>query len=84
MLASYRQGWLDDKASEELDYPIFFAVSQYGGKSSSGDPVFREDQEGNLMIDDHGHMIVRHDLHEVAQSFIAFAKEQQFDFWREG
>ncbi|MFA4906622.1 MAG: N-6 DNA methylase, partial [Candidatus Margulisiibacteriota bacterium] len=35
LLARYREAWLSDKASEDLDYPIFFAVSQKGGKDNS-------------------------------------------------
>ena len=31
LLARYRESWLADKAAEELDYPIFFAVSEKGG-----------------------------------------------------
>ena len=36
------------------------------------------------MIDDHGHMIIDHDLNEIASAFVDFAKKQKFLFWREG
>jgi type I restriction enzyme M protein len=32
-------------------------------------------------VDNHGHLIVDHDLDIIANSFIAFAKKQGFDFW---
>jgi len=84
LLARYRELWLAEKAAEELDYPIFFAVSEKGGKDNSGDPIYKKDENGELALDHHGHLIVDHDLDEIAQAFIAFAKEQGFDFWVEG
>lgn len=81
LLARYREAWLADKAAEELDYPIFFAVSDKGGKDNSGDPIYKKDANGELALDSHGHLIVDHDLDEVADAFVAFAKEQGFDFW---
>jgi type I restriction enzyme M protein len=83
LLARYREAWLADKAAEELDYPIFFAVSEKGGKDNSGEPIYKKDANGELMLDEHGHLIVDHDLDEIAKDFIAFAKEQRFYFWRE-
>jgi len=84
LLARYREAWLADKAAEELDYPIFFAVSEKGGKDNSGEPIYKKDANGELMLDEHGHLIVDHDLDEIAEAFVAFAKEQGFDFWTEG
>jgi len=83
MLSRYREAWLSDRAAEELDYPIFFAVSENGGKTNSGEPIYKKDENGELMLDEHGHLIVDHDLDEIAEAFIAFAKEQGFDFWTE-
>jgi type I restriction enzyme M protein len=83
LLSRYREAWLSDRAAEELDYPIFFAVSENGGKDNSGEPIYKKDENGELMLDEHGHLIVDHDLDEIAEAFIAFAKEQGFDFWTE-
>ncbi len=83
MLARYKEAWLSERAAEELDYPIFFAVSEKGGKDNSGEPIYKKDENGELMLDEHGHLIVDHDLDEIAEAFIAFAKEQGFDFWTE-
>jgi len=80
LLARYRDSWLADKAAEELDYPIFFAVSEKSGKDNSGDPIYRKDANGELMLDEHGHLSVEHDLNEIAEAFVAFAKEQSFNF----
>lgn len=81
LLARYRESWLADKAAEELDYPIFFAVSEKGGKDNSGDPIYKKGPNDELALDSHGHLIVDHDLDEIAEAFVAFAKEQGFDFW---
>lgn len=84
LLARYKNSWLSDNAAGELDYPIFFAVSEQGGKDNSGEPVYKKDENGQLMLDDHNHLIVKHDLDEIAEAFVAFAKEQKYDFWVEG
>lgn len=84
LLARYRDGWLTDKAAGELDYPIFFAVSEKGGKDNSGEPNYKKDANGELMLDGHRHLIVENDLDDIANAFIDFAKEQGFDFWAEG
>jgi type I restriction enzyme M protein len=81
LLARYRESWLADRAAEELDYPIFFAVSEKGGKDNSGDPIYKKDTKGELMLDEHGHLIVDHDLDAIGEAFVAFARAQGFDFW---
>lgn len=84
MLERYRDLWLEDQAAKDLDYPIFFAVSERGGKDNSGEPIYKKDENGQPLLDEHGHLIVDHDLDEIAEAFIQFAKEQGFDFWMEG
>ncbi len=51
ILGRYRDGWLNDKAAQELDYPIFFAVSEKGGKDSTGEPIYRPDANGQPLLD---------------------------------
>lgn len=36
------------------------------------------------MLDEHGHLIVDHDLDYIAEKFVEFAKRQRYDFWKEG
>ena len=91
-LAQYRNGWLSDKSAEELDYPIFFAISEHGGKDNSGEPIYVKDPDGKPLLDNHQHLIVDHDLHNndgetadgIAESFVSFARESGFSFWQEG
>lgn len=81
------QKWNDDLAAGPLcprveNYPIFFATSQSSGKDNSGEYVFKRDEFGEPLLDDHGHLIVDHDLDEIASAFVLFAKEQGFSFWQ--
>lgn len=79
---NYRKNWLAQKAAEELDYPIFFAVSELSGKDNSGEPDYKRDKKtGELLLDKHQHLIINHDCNEIAEAFIKFAKEQGFYFW---
>lgn len=65
----FLQKWNDDPdASPRLrcpkvdDYPIFFAVSQQGGKNAGGEYVYLTDDKGRRLYDLHGHPMVDHDL----------------------
>ena len=64
------------------DYPIFMAVSKKPGKDNSGEYVYKKDDKGNFILDEKGRRILDHDLDEIAEAFIKFAKEQKFSFWR--
>ncbi|MDP3244775.1 MAG: N-6 DNA methylase [bacterium] len=75
----FLQKWLE-KEIKTKDYPIFMAVSKKGGKDNSGDYVYRKDKEGNLIFDGQGKKILEHDLDEVAEGFVKFAKGQKFSF----
>jgi type I restriction enzyme M protein len=75
--------WDDKSCPKKNDYPIFFAISEKSGKDNSGEYVFKKDENEQPIIDEHGHLVVDHDLDEIADSFVKFAKEQGFDFWRE-
>ncbi len=84
----FLQKWNDDPEAGPLcprveDYPIFFAVSQKGGKDNSGDYIFKTGPDGRPLLDKHGHMIVDHDLDEIAEAFIEFARREDLSFWRE-
>ena len=86
----FLQKWNDDPDDESFcpkveDYPIFFAVSEKGGKDNSGDYVFLKSK-----LDRNGHLIVDHDLHNhndelcdgIAEDFIEWAKSEELSFWR--
>lgn len=77
------QKWNDDpKAPPRLrcpkvdDYPIFFAVSQQGGKDTSGEYVYLTDDKGRRLYDLHAHPMVDHDLFNL-RAYLADQLEQR-------
>lgn len=85
------QKWDDKLCPKVEDYPIFFAVSEKGGKDTSGDYIFVKNGNGQCKLDKNGHLIVDHDLHNlggelpdgIAEAFIKFAKNEKLSFWLE-
>lgn len=82
------QKWNDDPEIGPLcprldDYPIFFATSKESGKDNSGEYVYKTDDQGKRLVNEHGHLIVHHDLDDIATAFVLFAKEQGLSFWKD-
>ena len=90
----FLQKWNDDSDQGPLcpkveDYPIFFAVSEKGGKDNSGDYMYLQNSNGQYKLDENGHLIVDHDLHNhngelpdgIAEEFIKWAKSEKLTFW---
>ena len=90
----FMQKWGGEEGQPELcpkleDYPIFFAVSEKGGKNNSGDYIYAKNENGEYKLDRHGHLIVDHDLHNndeelpdgIAEAFIEWAKGEKLSFW---
>ena len=91
----FLQKWNDDpekgplRPNKDKDYPIFFAVSENGGKDNSGNYVFLENSDGQYKLDKNGHLIIEHDLHNhdgelpdgIAEAFIEWARDQELSFW---
>ncbi|MDQ7090958.1 MAG: N-6 DNA methylase [Methylococcales bacterium] len=86
------QKWHDELCPKVDDYPIFFAVSEKGGKDNSGDYIYVKNGNGQQKLDKNGHLIVDHDLHNhdgelqdgIAEAFIEWAKSEKLSFWAEG
>lgn len=76
----FLQKWFENEKPLK-DYPIFMAVSKKSGKDNSGEYIYKKDEKGNFILDDKGRRILDHDLDEIAEEFIKFAKEQKFSFW---
>lgn len=91
----FLQKWNDDPIAGPLcprtdEYPIFFATMQEPSKDNSGDKIYLKNADGDgPMLDEHGHLIVKHDLfsHDgltpdgIAEAFIQFAKREKLPFW---
>jgi len=86
----FLQKWDDKLCPKVGDYPIFFAVSEKSGKDNSGEYVYLKNGEGRNKLDEYGHFIVHHDLHNhggelpdgIAEAFIEWAKKEQLSFWK--
>lgn len=85
------QKWDEELCPKKEDYPIFFAVSEKGGKDNSGDYIFVKNGNGQRKLDKYEHLIIDHDLHNhdgelpngIAEAFIEFAKAEKLSFWVE-
>jgi len=78
----FKKFWLEGKVIKKIDYPIFFAVNQKSLKNHKGEDRYKRGLKGELLLDKHRHPIIDHDLDEIAEAFVKFAKEQNFNFWR--
>jgi len=61
------------------DYPIFMAVSKKSGKDNSGEYVYKKDKDGQILFNPQGKKYLDHDLNEIAEGFIEFAKKQKLN-----
>jgi len=76
------QKW-DDKINPKVDdYPIFMAVSENSGKNNSGDEIYKIDEKGERKLDEHNHLVQKHNLKEIADAFEKWAKKNKLSFWR--
>jgi len=78
----FKKFWLEGKILTEIDYPIFFAVNQKPVKDTSGEYRCERNSSGEPLMDKYGYPVIDHDLDEIAEAFVKFAKEHDFDFWR--
>lgn len=106
-----RSRYIDKEISQKMDYSIFMAVSERGGKNNSGDYEYMYDAKGNFIEDEIGNPEIDQDLINhaisfselkkaakeyrdrgqyipnerlcIAEAFVKFAIENNFDFWLE-
>jgi len=76
----FLQKWGGEAGKPMDDYSIFMAVSKKSGKDNSGEYVYKKNEKGNFILDEKGRRILDHDLDDIAEAFMKFAKEQKFDF----
>ena len=86
----FLQKWDDELCPKpkDNDYPIFFAVSEKGGKDNSGDYVYLKNRDDRPKLDKYRHQIVEHDLHNhggelppgIAEKFIEWAAQKKLSF----
>lgn len=61
MIADLKERWIDNEVAKKIDYPIFMAVSEYGGKNNSGDYDYLKDSDGNF-VERNGQPVINQDL----------------------
>lgn len=87
------QKWDEKLCPKKDDYNIFFATMQKPSKDNSGDKIYLKETDENgetkYKLDEHGHLIVDHDLfnHDgltqdgIAEAFAEFAKKEGLSFF---
>ncbi len=55
LIGTLKERWIAAEVAKQLDYPIFMAVSERGGKDNSGDYMHLLDKEGSLVEFPDGH-----------------------------
>lgn len=61
LIATLKERWIAAEVAKRLDYPIFMAVSERGGKTNSGDYEYML-EDGHLVEDVSGQPKVNQDL----------------------
>ena len=67
LIGTLKERWIAAEVAKELDYPIFMAISERGGKNNSGDYDYIIDEDGSLVEfpDSHpqeGQLVINQDL----------------------
>jgi type I restriction enzyme M protein len=55
LIGTLKERWIAAEVAKQLDYPIFMAVSERGGKDNSGDYKYVLDEQGSLVEFPDGH-----------------------------
>ncbi|MCD4695213.1 MAG: N-6 DNA methylase [Bacteroidales bacterium] len=68
-LGKLKNRFIDAEVAKKLDYIIFMAVSERGGKNNSGNYEYLLDENGNIMEDDFGNPEINQDLvnHQITR-----------------
>jgi len=62
LLQKLSDRFIDAEVAKRLDYPIFMAVSEQGGKNNSGEYEYLIDEDGDIVEDENGNPVFRQDL----------------------
>lgn len=62
LLQKLSDRFIDAEVAKRLDYPIFMAVSEEGGKNNSGAYEYLVDEDGNIIEDMNGNPVFKQDL----------------------
>src|SRR5690606_18131540 len=62
LIGTLKERWIAAEVAKRLDYPIFMAVSERGGKNNSGDYEYVLDEDGHQVEDASGQPKIDQDL----------------------
>lgn len=62
LIGTLKERWIAAEVAKRLDYPIFMAVSECGGKNNSGDYEYLLNKDGHLVEDSSGQPKINQDL----------------------
>ena len=62
LIGALKERWIAAEVAKRLDYPIFMAVSERGGKNNSGEYEYVLDADGHLVEDAGGQPRIDQDL----------------------
>jgi type I restriction enzyme M protein len=85
----FLQKWGGVAGSPMSNYPVFMATSQKSGKDNSGNYVYKANAAGDL-IDEEGISVIEsmrpsaidHDLDEIAEAFVEWARMEGLGFYQ--
>lgn len=80
-LEKLKNRFVDAEVAKQLDYPIFMAVSEKGGKNNSGDYEYLLDDDGNMVEDSFGNPEIDQDLvnHNISRNELIDSPENISD-----
>ncbi|MFC5271398.1 N-6 DNA methylase [Adhaeribacter terreus] len=79
LLQKLSDRFIDAEVAKRLDYSIFMAVSEQGGKNNSGEYEYMLDEDGNIMEDENGNPIFNQDLvnYEISKEDLENLKAEE-------
>ena len=72
--------WQKNNSDKSDDYNIFFSSSFKCGKLSSGDYLYKKNNQGELVYDQNQKLIIDDDFEEIINDFNKFLKKEKINF----
>ena len=71
--------WKKNNSDKSEDYNIFFSSSFKCGKLSSGDYLYKKNNQGELIYDQNQKLIIDDDFDEIIDDFKKFLKKEKIN-----
>ncbi|MEM3407078.1 MAG: N-6 DNA methylase [Candidatus Aenigmatarchaeota archaeon] len=70
----------DFKREKDEDYEIFMAIANKVGHDKDGKPIYKMNENGEYILDEHGKRIIDDDLPEIVKRFNLFKKDKLTEY----